>query len=90
VRSPPHDVKAPKQTVSLTINSDLFAQAKKLEINASQVAEEALVQEVLRRKAEQVRAEIQRDLEAANTYAEKHGSFSDMVREHYAAESDEE
>jgi len=76
--------------VSLTINSDLYAQAKKLEINASQVAEEALVQEVARRKAEQVRAEIQRDLEAANTYAEKHGSFADMVREHYAAQSDEE
>jgi post-segregation antitoxin (ccd killing protein) len=28
--------------VSLTINSDLYAQVKQLDINASQVAEEAL------------------------------------------------
>jgi hypothetical protein len=52
VRGPPHDVKAAKQTVSLTINSDLYAQARRLGINASQIAEEALIQEVTRRKAE--------------------------------------
>lgn len=83
MRSPPHDVKAAKQTVSLTINSDLYAQAKKLGINASQVAEEALIQQVVRRKAEQLRAEIRRDLEATSSYVAKHGSFAEMVRQHY-------
>jgi antitoxin CcdA len=76
-------VKAAKQTVSLTINSDVYAQAKKLGINASQVAEEALIQQVARRKAEQLQAEIRQDLEAANAYMAKHGSFAEMVREHY-------
>jgi antitoxin CcdA len=76
-------VKAAKQTVSLTINSDLFAQVRRLGINASQIAEEALIQEVTRRKAERLQAEIRQDLEAASSYIDKHGSFADMVREHY-------
>ena len=76
-------MKAAKQTVSLTINSDLFAQVRRLGINASQIAEEALIQEVARRKAERLQAEIRQDLEAASLYIAKHGSFADMVREHY-------
>ena len=83
MRNPAHDTKAAKRTVSLTINSDLYAQAKKLGINASQVAEEALAQQVARRKAEQLRAEIEQDLEAMNAYTAKYGSFADMVREYY-------
>jgi len=88
VRNPPYDVKAAKQTVSLTINSDLYAQAKKLGINASQVAEEALAQLVARRKAERLKAEIRQDLEAVNSYMAKHGSFAEMVREHYRGDED--
>ena len=88
MRNPPYDVKATKQTVSLTINSELYAQAKKLGINASQVAEEALAQEVARRKAEQLKAEIRQDLEAVNSYMAKHGSFAEMVREHYHGDED--
>ncbi|HEX4420728.1 MAG TPA: type II toxin-antitoxin system CcdA family antitoxin [Kofleriaceae bacterium] len=86
MRGPPYDAKTAKQTVSLTLNSDLYAQAKKLGINASQVAEEALSQEVARRKAEQLQAEIRQDLEATSSYIAKHGSFAEMVREHYADE----
>jgi post-segregation antitoxin (ccd killing protein) len=52
----------------------------------SQIAEEALAQEVARRKAEQLQAEIRQDLAACSAYSEKHGSFADLVREHYADE----
>ncbi len=83
MRAPSYDTKAAKQTVSLTLNSDLYAQAKQLGINVSQIAEEALIQQVARRKAEQVQAEIEQDLEAANAYMAKHGSFSEMVRQYY-------
>lgn len=83
MRNPPHNVKAAKQTVSLTLNSDLYAQARQLGINTSQVAEEALVEQVARRKAEQLRAEIEQDLAAVDAYEAKHGSFADMVRQHY-------
>jgi hypothetical protein len=36
-----------------------------------------------RRRAEQIKMEIQRDLEALDAYEAKHGSFAEMVREHY-------
>lgn len=88
MRNPAYDVKAAKQTVSLTVNSDLYAQAKKLGINASQVAEEALAQELARRTAERLKAEIRQDLEAVNAYMAKHGSFAEMVRQHSHGDED--
>lgn len=77
------DIKAAKQTVSVTLNSDLYAQAKHCGINASQIAEEALAQEVARRKAEQLKAEVRQDFEALDAYEAEHGSFPEMAREHY-------
>lgn len=87
-RAAAYDLKATKQTVSVTLNADLYRQAKSLGINTSQVAEEALAAEVARRLAERVRAEIQADLEAANAYAARHGSFAEMVRDHYGSGDD--
>ena len=86
MRSPPYDVKAAKQTVSLTINGDLYARAKRLEINASQIAEQALSDEVQRRLVGQIKVEVLQDLAACDAYSEKHGSFAAMVREHYEDE----
>ena len=79
----PYNVEAPKQTVSLAINSDLCAQAEGLGLDASQIAEEAIAVELARRHAARVQAEIRADLEASNTYQAKHGSFAAMVRAHY-------
>lgn len=76
---------ARKRTVSLTLNADLYAQAKALGINLSKVAEEALAQALAQRLAEQAKADIDRDLQALNAFVEVHGSFAEMVREHYAA-----
>jgi post-segregation antitoxin (ccd killing protein) len=84
------DPKAAKQTVSLTLNSDLYAQTKCCGINASQVAEEALAQEVALRKAEQLKAEVRRDIEALDAYELTHGSFPEMVREHYRGTDNDE
>jgi post-segregation antitoxin (ccd killing protein) len=89
MRSPLYDLRAAKQTVSLTLNSDLYAQAKRCGINASQIAEEALAQEVARHKAEQLKAEIRQDIAALDSYESKHGSFPEMVREHYHQSDDE-
>jgi len=41
MRRPRYDSSGPKQTVSLTLNSDLYPKAKSLGINASRVAEQA-------------------------------------------------
>jgi hypothetical protein len=35
------------------------------------------------RRREALRAEVQKDLAAAEAYAEQHGSFADLVRQYY-------
>jgi antitoxin CcdA len=87
MRSTPR-TKTIKQTVSLTINSEVFARAKALRINASQIAEDALAREVSRVEAAQVKAEILQDLAASNAYIDRHGSFADLVRAHYESDDD--
>jgi antitoxin CcdA len=88
MREPLFDAKAAKQTVSITLNSDLYAKAKSIGINTSKVAEEALAQEYAQRRSEVLLAEIRQDLAAVAAYAEQHGSFPDLVREHYARDDD--
>ena len=88
MRKPVFDQNAKKRTVSLTLNSDLYAKSKAEGINASQVAEEALAQALKARFVEKLRAEITQDLAACNAYIEKHGSPAEMLRE-YLAERDD-
>jgi hypothetical protein len=40
------------------------------------------------RRREALRTEIQKDLAAAETYAEQHGSFAELVRQHYKRSDD--
>jgi len=86
VRDPPFDPNAPKQTVSVTLNSDLYAKAKSVGINASKVAEEAIADEYAKRRKEAVLAELRQDLDAVERYEEQHGSFPELVRSHYERE----
>ncbi|HME40873.1 MAG TPA: type II toxin-antitoxin system CcdA family antitoxin [Steroidobacteraceae bacterium] len=88
MRDPLFDPKSAKQTVSVTLNSDLYAKAKSLGINASKVAEEALAREYAQRSSEALIAELRQDLAALERYAEEHGSFADLVREHYQRDDD--
>jgi post-segregation antitoxin (ccd killing protein) len=83
VRSPLFEPKAPKQTVSITLNSDLYAKAKSMGINASKVAEEALAQEYSVGLREALRAEIRDELAALEKFEAQHGSFPELVRAHY-------
>jgi antitoxin CcdA len=83
MRNPLFESKAPKQTVSVTLNSDLYAKAKDLGINASRVAEEALAHEYSARLSDALRSEIRDELAALERYEEQHGSFPEHVRAHY-------
>jgi len=83
MRKAPYEISAPKQTVSLTLNSDLYTRAKSAGINASRVAEEALACAYAELRAASLRAELEQDLAAASVYAAEHGSFADLVRAHY-------
>lgn len=89
VREPAYAIDAPRQTVSLTINSDLFARVKALGINASRIAEEALARELDGRRRAEIEAEVRADIEAANAYEAKHGSFAELVREHYRQQDED-
>jgi antitoxin CcdA len=88
VREPAFDSSAPRQTVSLTINADLFARIKALGVNASRVAEEALARELERHRAEQLKRDIKCDVDAMNSYVARHGSFADLARAHYGKKRD--
>lgn len=83
MRKPLFDAKSGKQTVSITLNADLYSQAKRIGINTSRVAEAALAQEVARRVAEAQKAELRQDLAAVDAYAEQHGTFAALVCEQY-------
>ena len=83
MRDPIFEPKAPKQTVSITLNSDLYAKAKSLGINASKVAEEALAHEYSARRSEALRAEIRDELAALERYEAQNGSYPELVRAHY-------
>jgi antitoxin CcdA len=82
IHEPAYRLDAPRQTVSLTINSDLFARAKAAGINASRVAEEALAAELEKRRRAHIGAAVRADVAAIDAYAEQHGSFGDHLREH--------
>lgn len=82
MRRPRYESSAPKQTVSLTINSDLYAKAKSLGINASRVAEEALADAYAARADEILKVQIAEELSALDAFTEVHGSFPALAREH--------
>jgi post-segregation antitoxin (ccd killing protein) len=88
MRKPLFDAKAAKQTVSITLNSDLYAKAKSLGINASRVAEEALASKYAELSSEALLADLRRGLTAVEAYAEEHGSFVELVREHNERDDD--
>jgi post-segregation antitoxin (ccd killing protein) len=83
MRDAPYELKAPKQTVSVTVNSDLYAKAKRAGINVSQVAEQAVADAYARRRAELIAAEIREDLSAVDDYSAQHGDFAELARAHY-------
>jgi antitoxin CcdA len=73
--------RARKQTVSLTVNSDLYARTKALGINASRVAEAALAQALREKQAELLRAEIRQDMMTLAEYVAAHGDPAAELRE---------
>lgn len=75
-----YDSSAPKKATSLTVNSDLLAQAKSLGINLSAVLEQSLAQAVRKLKAEAWLRENRSAMDTYNRDVEEHGTFSDDLR----------
>lgn len=85
MRRLPFDPAAPKRTIALILNGDLYAQAKAQGIDVSEAAEEALAQALTARLAEKIRAEIGQDIAAYDAYVDKHGSPAGMLRDYLVA-----
>ena len=82
MRNTLYDTRAKKQTVSLTINSDLHAKLRERGVNTSRIAEEALAAELERLEREAIREELRQEIQAYGKFVEEHGSFADLVRQH--------
>lgn len=83
MRAPVYDVKARKQTVSVTLNKDLYAKAKAAGLNASRIAEEALARALEQAETEKLKAAIRQEMEVLNAFIAEHGSPAELVRAHY-------
>ena len=75
-----YDTRARKQTVSLSVNADLFAKAKEAGINASRVAEDALAHALAERRRARLREEVARDVAWIEAYEAEHGPFPELMR----------
>lgn len=86
----PHlfEARARKRTVSLTINSDLYAKSRATGINASRLAEEALAQALRDKETEILRQEIRRDREALANYVSEQGDPAAELREMFEQSPD--
>jgi len=75
-----HSTQAPKKATNLSLNSELLAEAKRLNINLSATMEKALEKEVSQRlKAEWLEQNADA-INACNELTENHGLFSDSYR----------
>lgn len=71
----------PKKATNVSINKELLSEAKALGINLSATLEQALSDEVRRRKRERWVAENADAIAAYNEHIEEHGVFSDGRRQ---------
>ena len=74
------DAQAPKEPANLSVNSDLLAKMRKLNINLSATLEEALVEQLKRKQRELWRKQNAREIEAYNRFVKVQGVFSDELR----------
>lgn len=71
---------APKKATNLSLNSELLAEAKRLNINLSATMEKALELEVSQRLRAEWLEQNADAIAACNELTEKHGLFSDSFR----------
>jgi len=74
------DTTAKKKATNLSLNSDLLAEAKRLQVNLSATMEKALAEEVRQLKEKQWLKENRQAIESCNELVEKNGMFSDAYR----------
>jgi len=77
---PINDRNPPKKATNLSINKELLAEARSLNINLSATLEQALAESVREKKRQQWIAENRDAIQVCNELVEKNGLFSDKYR----------
>jgi antitoxin CcdA len=75
-----YNADAPKKATNLSLNSDLLAKSRALNINLSATLEQALQQELARAEAAEWAKANKAAIKAYNAFVEDHGCFSDEFR----------
>jgi antitoxin CcdA len=75
-----YDTTAPRKATNLSVNSDLLTKTRALNINLSATLEQALKEELGKRKAAQWADENQAAIKNYNEFVEQHGCFGDEFR----------
>ena len=75
-----YDKKAPKKPTNLSVNSNLLAKARDLDINLSATLEKALEAEVRQSTKEKWLNDNKQALGNCNSLAREHGLFADKHR----------
>ncbi|GHE23012.1 type II toxin-antitoxin system CcdA family antitoxin [Halomonas urumqiensis] len=76
-----YDLTAPKRAANLSINSDLLAKSRALNINLSATLEHALQEELVNRESARWVEENRTAIARYNEFVEQHGCFGDEFRE---------
>lgn len=76
-----YDLNAPKKPTNLSLNSDLLAKVRTLNINLSATLEKALKEELATAEAAKWAKENKAAIKAYNTFVEEKGCFGDEFRE---------
>lgn len=85
MRRPLYDPDAPKQAVTVRLNSDLYARAQKSGIDLARVAEQALAEACSRERTARIAIEVETDLAAIAAYEERCGAFGEHARAAFRA-----
>ncbi len=75
-----YNTQAPKKAANLSLNSELLAEAKRLNVNLSRTMEKALIQEVSKRLRAEWLEQNSEAINACNEFTETYGMFSDSHR----------
>ena len=76
-----YNTNAPKKAANVSINSDLLQQAKALKINLSATLKYELAQLIRQKRRAQWLDENRTALDDYNAFVDKHGVFSDGLRQ---------
>ncbi len=76
-----YNINAPKKAANVSINSDLLQQAKVLKINLSATLEDELAHLIRQKRRAQWLDDNRPALDDYNVFVEKHGVFSDGLRQ---------